>query len=72
MAPGAAFTMACVLLVYTRSSIHSARDQAVQIVKTTREWRTCTKTWFVMRVHWSRVTCSMHRRIGRKWIVPCH
>ncbi|KAH7204405.1 hypothetical protein IWW34DRAFT_724890 [Fusarium oxysporum f. sp. albedinis] len=28
MAPGAAFTMACVLLVYTRSSIHSARDQA--------------------------------------------
>ncbi|KAI1053949.1 hypothetical protein LB507_007296 [Fusarium sp. FIESC RH6] len=28
MAPGAAFTMACVLFVYTRSSIHSAREQA--------------------------------------------
>ncbi|KAM6528692.1 hypothetical protein FALCPG4_009656 [Fusarium falciforme] len=28
MAPAAAFTMACVLFVYTRSSIHSAREQA--------------------------------------------
>ncbi|EGU82830.1 hypothetical protein FOXB_06633 [Fusarium oxysporum f. sp. conglutinans Fo5176] len=53
MAPGAAFTMACVLLVYTRSSIHSARDQAnplTEILETTREWRTCTKTWFIMNV----------------------
>ncbi|KAI1013390.1 hypothetical protein LB503_001602 [Fusarium chuoi] len=52
--------------------INSFRSRPSKILKTTREWRTCTKAWFVMRAHWSRVTCSMHRRIGRKWIVPCH
>ncbi|KAF6844067.1 hypothetical protein CMUS01_01480 [Colletotrichum musicola] len=30
-APLAAFTMACLLFAYTRSSIRSARDQAVSL-----------------------------------------
>ncbi|OHE91395.1 hypothetical protein CORC01_13313 [Colletotrichum orchidophilum] len=30
-APLAAFTMACILFAYTRSSIRSARDQAVRL-----------------------------------------
>ncbi|KAH7193658.1 uncharacterized protein B0J16DRAFT_83618 [Fusarium flagelliforme] len=43
MAPGAAFTMACI-----HPLIHPLRQRTSTFIKTTSKWRTLVKRWFIV------------------------